>query len=399
MTKSKMQVIESTQPAHRTAIQAVRSALKARFFERDQVIDGMLVALLAKQHVLLLGPPGTAKSDLTNALTASIDGARFFGWLLTKFSTPEELFGPVSLNGLKNESYRRITTGKLPEAEIGFLDEIFKGNSAILNALLTLVNERVYHNDGKPTKCPLLSVIGASNETPEGAELTALYDRFALRFHLPYMAEGRNLNAYLRAKAVAPVASATPTITLTELTQAQDEVRRVQIPDRVFDVIVAIKRQTEAEGFVSSDRRWGQLVSVVQATAYLDGRDVACDEDLEVLAAALWNEPKDRAKIAGIVLKLASPVSVRTAELVDMAKESIRGLPAVDPADPRTQAEWMRAASLTIATLDRMIGEVNELRKAHSTASATSKLNVCEVEVLRIKTNLVRDVAKQMGIK
>jgi MoxR-like ATPase len=145
------------------------------------VIDGALAAVLAGEHVLLLGPPCTAKSALARAIAQAFGGA-YFARLLTKFSTPEELFGAISLRALEQDHYARITTGKLPEAEFAFIDEVFKANSAILNALLAVVNERVFHNDGQPVACPLVTMSGASNELPEGKDLEALFDRFLVRF-------------------------------------------------------------------------------------------------------------------------------------------------------------------------------------------------------------------------
>src|SRR6476646_691222 len=142
--------------------QDVRTELVAAFPERETVIDGALAATVAGEHVLLLGPPGTGKSALVRALAAVFQG-RYFEALLTKFSTPEELFGPISLKALEQDRFERVVAGKLPEAEFAFVDECFKANSAILNSLLTLINERVFHNDGQPVKVPLVTMFGASN--------------------------------------------------------------------------------------------------------------------------------------------------------------------------------------------------------------------------------------------
>ena len=125
--------------------QQLRADLNARFPERRSVIDGALAAVLAGEHVLLLGPPGTAKSALVRAIAKAFDGI-YFEHLLTRFTTPEELFGPISLKGLEQDRFERVIAGKLPEAELGSLDEVFKAGSAILNSLLALVNERIFHN-------------------------------------------------------------------------------------------------------------------------------------------------------------------------------------------------------------------------------------------------------------
>jgi MoxR-like ATPase len=120
---------------------------------------------------------------LARALAQAFGGV-YFERLLTKFSTPEELFGPISLKALEQDKFQRVLTGKLPEAQFAFVDEIFKSSSAILNSLLTLINERVFHNDGAAVQCPLVTMFGASNELPEGKELEALFDRFLFRFEV-----------------------------------------------------------------------------------------------------------------------------------------------------------------------------------------------------------------------
>ena len=148
--------------------------LSYKYVEREEIIKSLYLSMVARQHCLLVGPPGTGKSALVMDVSNSVKEINYFQWLLGRFTTPEELFGPVSLSELEKGNYKRDTDHKMPMAHLIFLDEIFKSNSAILNALLTLINERLFYNNGVPTKTSLISVIGASNEYPEEDGLEAL---------------------------------------------------------------------------------------------------------------------------------------------------------------------------------------------------------------------------------
>src|SRR3954447_6638595 len=162
-----------------------RAELSSALIERDEEIDLILTALIAQEHPLLVGPPGCAKSLLLDSLMGWTSGRRFT-CLMTKFTTPDEVFGPISVQGLKEDRYRRVTTGRMPEAHLVYLDEVMKASSAILNTLLRILNERVFENgDGSLVKVPLLLCIASSNEWPDahdgGRELQAVFDRFLLR--------------------------------------------------------------------------------------------------------------------------------------------------------------------------------------------------------------------------
>src|SRR5262245_24762191 len=170
-------------------LREVGRALGQRFLDKEELIRLMLVALAAGEHMLIVGPPGTAKSALVRALARLID-ARYFEYLLTRFSEPSELFGPVDIKAFREGSYVRRTEAMLPEAEIAFLDEIFKSNSAILNSLLTILNERRYFTGSKTVKVPLCSLFGATNEIPNDEALAAIFDRFLIR------ATSENLESY-----------------------------------------------------------------------------------------------------------------------------------------------------------------------------------------------------------
>ena len=280
-------------PSPRDVLRTIREELKQIFLERDELIDGALVALLAAQHVLVIGPPGTAKSMLADEVCRRLTGARYFQWLLTRFTTPEELFGAVSLKALEQDDYRRLTTHKLPEAHIAFLDEVFKASSSILNTILTLMNERRFHNGREVAAVPLLTLFAASNELPEDDELLALHDRFLLRFVVDYVGEDFRFLKMLQAR---PAAVRT-TLPLEALEQARVEVDALRVPGEVLRAITDVRRELRAKGIVASDRRYAQAVGVLRAHAYLAGRDAVADEDVPFLEHVLWRDPAERAQV------------------------------------------------------------------------------------------------------
>ena len=335
------------------AIAKLRSDLVRAFPERQNVIDGSLCALLAGEHVLLLGPPGTAKSALVRALAQSF-GGQYFERLLTKFSTPEELFGPISLKALEQDRFLRVTTAKLPEAELAFIDEIFKSNSAVLNSLLALVNERIFHNDGAATACPLVSLFGASNELPDGRELEALFDRFALRFSVDYLVQASSFRAVLRA----PDPTGFTKLSMSDLRAAQAETAKVKVTDATVDALIAIRDACRSEGIIASDRRWKKSLKLAQAAACLAGEKSTTPEDLAILTDSLWREPKERGKVARIVGRLSDPVGTQAQEILDAARETAQRVTSLQGQDRKTfiskAAESLEAFTQQQAKLDEL---------------------------------------------
>ena len=281
-------------------LRRIRDELAQMFLERTEVIDGALVALLAGQHVLLIGPPGTAKSMLADELCRRLGGASYFQWLLTKFSTPEELFGAVSLRSLEHDDYRRVTTHKLPEAHIAFLDEVFKANSSILNSILTLMNERRFHNGRQPVDVPLISLFGASNELPEEDELQALYDRFLLRFVVGYIADDFRFLRMLQGR----VPGERTTLALDELHALRQAVRQIAVPQHIYRSLADLRRELGRKQIVASDRRYHQAVGLLQAHAFLGNREAVAEDDLFFLEHALWHDPSERQEVRATIHQL-----------------------------------------------------------------------------------------------
>src|SRR4051794_24214279 len=272
-------------------LMTTRKELSSTLIERDDEVDIVLTALVCNEHPLLVGQPGTAKSLLLDSLMRWTSGRRFTA-LLTKFTTPDELFGPISVAGLKEDKYRRVTTGKMPEAHLCFLDEVFKASSAILNTLLRILNERVFDNgDGELVKVPLLLCVGSSNEWPNaqegGKELQAVFDRFLFRKAVrPILSQaGRQRLLWTRDHTPRLSTSITP----EEIQQARSYALALPWSDEAKQALEAILKELAREGIQPGDRRQFKSVAAAQAFAYLSGAERVEPEHLEVLASVLWD--------------------------------------------------------------------------------------------------------------
>jgi MoxR-like ATPase len=334
---------------------ALKEGMNKMFPERRDQIEGSLASILAGEHVLFLGPPGTAKSAMVRAF-ANTFKARYFERLLTKFSAPDEVFGPISLQALEAGRFERVTIGKLPESEIAFVDEIFKANSAILNSMLTVMNERLYHNDTQILTVPLISMFGASNELPEGKELEALFDRFMMRFEVkPLVRQSSVLQMLRAAEPTAPMA-----ITLDELRAEQAAAAAVEIPENTIDILMQIREGLMGEGLMVSDRRLKKTLKLVKAFAHMSGNTEALPEDLAPLTDAFWREPSERGKVSKVVGKLSDPIKVKVQEIIDSAHESYQKVSGMRNMD---RAEFMSAAVKSVHQFRDQVSKMDALSK------------------------------------
>ena len=273
--------------------QALLDELAAGLLERDDAVRLALLAALAGENVLLIGPPGTAKSALARRLHGAFAGAPYFERLLTRFSTPEELFGPLSLKALEEDRYERLTEGFLPTAGVAFLDEVFKANSAILNALLTLLNEREFDNGTRRVRTPLVAVVAASNEVPQDEGLLAFHDRFLVR--VPVGPVGDASFAGLLALADRPSAhrmAAQPVHTTERLALAA-AADRVALGEDFVAACTRLRQWLAGHGQPMSDRRWRQFVGLARTAAATEGRAALDRIDLWLAPYVAAGKPEE----------------------------------------------------------------------------------------------------------
>jgi MoxR-like ATPase len=271
---------------------------KERFVEREEVIDLIALALVAGEHLFLYGPPGTAKSALIRQFARAVSG-RYFEYMLTRFSEPNEIFGPIDLVQLRQGVVATVTTNMLPEAEFAFLDELFNANSAILNNLLTVLNERVYRRGSETHQLPLLSAFSASNHLPEDEALRALFDRFLLRCHvdnLPRSATTRLLSA---GWALEQFAEAPATLTADDLRQLSRRIYSVDLGP-IRDLYTEVVHKIRDLGVAFSDRRAVKAQKLLAASAVLCRRDACTPADLWVLRY-VWDRAEQIGPLRGLV--------------------------------------------------------------------------------------------------
>ncbi|MCS6857487.1 MAG: AAA family ATPase [Sandaracinaceae bacterium] len=293
-------------PLHRR-FQLIARELEHHFLGKTEAIRLMLIAAVAGEHMLLIGPPGTAKSALIRLFSRLIQ-ARYFEYLFTRFTEPNEIFGPLDINAFRQGEYRRRIEGMLPEADIAFLDEIFKANSAILNSLLSILNERIFTIGAQSIRVPLISCFAASNEVPNDDDLLAIFDRFLIRhrsenlesyhFH-ELLVRGMNheITYLIKNDQIHQ-----PVVSVDAFRQAHKQVAQImrQIPEYFLSQYKNLIFQIRAEGVSISDRRAVKLVKLFAASAYLDGRAQPDPSDFFILEH-IWNSPEQIEIIRSIV--------------------------------------------------------------------------------------------------
>lgn len=301
-------------------IQKLIRALSDGVYEREDTMKLCLLAALSGESVFLLGPPGIAKSLIAKRLIKAFDNSSYFEYLMTRFSTPEEVFGPLSIQELKdNGKYVRLIDGYLPTAQVVFLDEIWKAGPAILNTLLTVVNEKTFKNGSEVLPVPMRLLVSASNELPdEDSGLDALYDRMLVRVFVNRIQNKNNFKSMLTMET--PQETELPAglaITDEEYVQWQQDLDTLELPEAIFEKLYQLKSMLEdraesgdMEGYETdlyvSDRRWKKAVKLLKASAFFNGRDAINPMDLLLLQDCLWNSPESRQMVRSVIRQFAT---------------------------------------------------------------------------------------------
>lgn len=282
-------------------LKSIAKTLEEYFLGKQEVVRLLVISAIAGEHMVIVGPPGTAKSAMIR-MFAQLIQASYFEYLLTRFTEPNELFGPVDIAAFRQGVYQRRIDGMLPTSEIVFLDEVFKSNSAILNSLLMLLNERSYSNGAQKVRVPLISVYGASNEVPNDESLTAIFDRFLLRvqsnnldsYHFNELLLRGLKNEQLRIRGAEHVLRPVLSSSQLHAVHAQFD-QHLRFTDQFLTQYKGLVFQIRSEGISLSDRRAVKLLKLFSAAAYVDGRPTPDASDFFILKH-VWNS-LDQAEI------------------------------------------------------------------------------------------------------
>ncbi len=339
-------------------IQELLAVLNKGIYEKESEIALSLLAAVAGESIILLGPPGVAKSMVARRLKDAFKEAQFFEYLMSRFSTPDEIFGPVSISKLKTaDNYERSTEGYLPTADVVFLDEIWKAGPAIQNTLLTVINEKQFRNGNKVMHLPLKLLVAASNEMPaQGEGLEALWDRFVVRLESKSIRQEDNFDRMLLD--ASPEAAGVPKrlqIGAAEYAKWSKAIDGTRVGQGVLDAIhqirkslraVAIDGTDERRAVYVSDRRWKNIIRLLRASAFLQDKAEVGMDDLLAIYHCLWQEPEERDEIRRLVTRsVFAPMGDRLEKLKRLLAEDIKAARAARAANRISSRKLERDAN------------------------------------------------------
>lgn len=380
----------TTLPDVQARFAATEQSMNNRLIERSTLTRVLLLALVGKMDVFGLGEPGIAKTLSVTTLRDHISDlppAGYFWRLLTKFTSPSELFGPPDLQAMDEGIWRSQTDNTMVDAKFVLLDEIFKANSAILNSLLTFMNESKYHND-VVIDVDKWVVFGLSNEMPQGEELNALYDRLDFRLKIERIKSSSGFVQMLKSQHLGEI---TPTISVADIEQAQTEVSKVEVTDEIFDAILALRNDLSKQGVEPTDRRFARSLNVIKAAAWLRGSNVTEIDDMRDLRHTLWTNHDDKSVVDTLVLQLASPLDAEAIKLRDDVESLNEEFEVIFNDSDNKTARNKKAIDLH-SKLDRAATELKDLQNKLPAGRRSEVMEDIETNLEGMTDRILRDV-------
>jgi len=367
-----------------TSLQKFRGSLNNAFLERAPVIDGLLAAVITKQNAFLFGLPGTGKSELVRAVSNGFTGSSFFGYLLSPTTDPSELFGPVAVSKLLKDEYSRDVQGYLPTANIAFLDELFRGSSAVLNSLLTILNERTFNNGKEVLTTPIQSIVAATNSFPQEEALQAFCDRFLFRPTVDLLKapiSKRLLDTWALGIEQRPAVESD--LSYADLGKLQEEAALIAPSDEFLDSFAQVFEMLVTRGITISDRRRVQILKFMRGWALVQGDDKLYPEHLHDSLIHIVYQTPDDVSVIREVLDQVIPTAERLLKDIKRAQAGVL-------------SEFHAIQSKEAKNLEDLNHVVSKLRKIHHDLQVLeAKANgVLEGEHYRVTLKARQDATK-----
>lgn len=309
--------------------------------------------------------------------------------MLNKTSDPSEILGPFSVKEMENDKFMRITTGKLPEAHIAFMDEVFKSNAPTLNALLTIMNEHMFYNDGKAVDVPLISMFGASNEPPEDESLDAMYDRFIFRMNVQYIHDAANKKRmhsnYVNNRAGLLGLTGKTTITLEELLVLQQATRSVKVSKDIINKFIRLISDLDRQAIHVSDRRQNECFKIMQGSAVLRGSNAVGLDDFRSLIYVLWEKEEHIPIIESTILKMVNPYDDRFKELKENFNQVKTDIESITDSSQKS-----KKSIESKGVIEKIVGKTNKLiNEATKGGKDVTEFTQFRDEMIKYNQNLI----------
>lgn len=368
-----------------TNLQKFRGSLNNSFLEREEIIDGLLASVITKQNTFLFGLPGTGKSELVRAVSNGFKNSKFFGYLLSPTTDPSELFGPVAISKLLKDEYTRDVQGYLPSANIAFLDELFRGSSAVLNSLLTVLNERTFNNGKELIHTPIQSVVAATNSFPQEESLQAFCDRFLFRPTVEALkkpASRRLLDLWALGLKKRP--NVESELTYEDLIELQESLSEVKVTDEFLDKFSQVFDLLASRGITISDRRRVQILKFIKGWALVQGDDTVYADHLHKSLVHIIYQNVDDIGVIKEVLQQAIPTAERM--IIDIKRalggilseyHGINGQECKAVSDLNKLVSKLRKAHNDVSVLDQKLSSIME--SSEYRISATTRQEATKV--------------------